>query len=239
MDRVAFAKKLAGLDGLMERVNTLHQGDTLTQLQLGLMTTVEHRELQRINQVETEMYRLGYAAEKAIPFPVQAKRDQLLAAYLKIVDRIEEIEPDVNLVKKTWDYLLTLSSHKGYRWGHESKTTGERLGVDRLGNQALEMLQKAEDPLTHEYNELKVSRDFKTREGSIARRVNNAAYDEWQSECRQAKATVMDTFRENHAADFTIKDNIEAKIEERRQEQLKTTAAAIRALLSEAVKESK
>ncbi len=238
MKQTTFAKKIQPVKDLLALARSYQTGNTGEWVALGLITAEEYADYMNGSAVESKMWKVGRDAEEAVQRPDCF--DQYPKEYQAILKRLAVLEPDVKLVKDTWEMLRGLTSMRGNRYS-DGSSFGSRLGISDAADLAFAFFKDLPGEDGAEYNELKATQERRSqRDGTVVRRINHANYDSWEAERRKAKVAAMEAFalEPANAAAIARKKEVEDLVDRRQDEKVRGIGKAIRECLVKALAES-
>jgi hypothetical protein len=235
MNRNTFAKKLSGIKDLVALARSYQMGDVGQYVSLGLMSADEAIEFQKGWELVGRIYKVGEAAKEAVKRPKW--RDKYPKEYLRILDRLEVLEPEHKLTDEIGEIISNLTAKPVNRyWNGDS--FGGQLGVAETAVKAVEYFRSLPDPNLEEYLELKDSKERRSqRDGTIVKRVNHENYDAWTHAQNKARDAAVEKFAAENAAALDKKKQLDRLIETRRAAKLLEIGQAIAKVLSAALPE--
>jgi len=237
MNRIELAKKMAAVKDLMGLVEMYRTGDTSRWVELGLFTATEYAEWRRVTDLHSKMYQAGRDAESAIQFV--APRDQYPKDYLKIIDRIAELEADVLIAKDIRNIMRNLAPFKFNQYTNGG-STGAELGVQNNAQRAFDALEASTTAEIEEYEDLKATEERRShREGTVVGRINQGVWNDTQHRQRIARDNAIEEFRKAHSVDLARGEELDNLRESRRDDKLEELGKAINAVIEKALEETK
>ena len=234
MKRIELTKKLAGIVELKKQVEELRTGETNKFVALGFLSQEEFDEWQRVSQVSYQEYHVGHAAEEAIRYEIPM--NQYPKEYQKLVRRMDELKPDVDLSKEVWEILSGMTPRKPNRYSNGT-CLGEQLNVADRAQQLFTFLMTTTTEEEQELDELKASQERKTREGTVVRRINQEAWSKTDALQKAAGAKAREEYHQAHLVEINRKEELDQLIETRREMKLLVVGKAINDLLQSVLTE--
>jgi len=216
-------KKLEKLPELYDQIRELHTGDTSERVGLGLLTKEELAEQREYYDVVGLAHRAREEVEKKMEqpdvMPLYPPEYQVLAKRKGELDKLHQLYRGV-------DNALSCLSPSSY-FGRNDVP----FGISRLVSDVRELLKSSDSPEFEERRELAEKMEFKEREGTKVRRINQQVFQDWYRERSAAGDKASQAVLDENEAIVRRDKEIERAVLQRRTAMCKPIYAEIAELL--------